>query len=77
MPHGPITRECDPSFSHSDLSQSTYYTNKHNHFKEIREWVYQKYVFCHKKDIWPLMGPLLVNVTLLIPFWFESGDPPN
>ena len=35
--YGPLIRECDPTCPHSGLSQGTYLTNKHNHFKEIRD----------------------------------------
>ena len=34
-PHGPLTRESYPTYSHSGLSQGIYKTNKHNHLKEI------------------------------------------
>ena len=32
-PHGPLAREGYPTFTHSSLSQGTYLTNKHDHFK--------------------------------------------
>ena len=38
--HGPFTRECDPTYPPFGLSQGTNKINKHNHFKEIRGWVF-------------------------------------
>ena len=37
IPYCPLSRECDPTYPHSGLIQGTYLTNKHNHFKEIRD----------------------------------------
>ena len=34
--HGPFTKDCDPTYSHSGLSMGTNETNKHTHFQEIR-----------------------------------------
>ena len=39
VPHGPLTIESHPIYTPSGLSQGTYQTNEHNHFKEIRDWV--------------------------------------
>ena len=33
--HEPFTRECNPTYSHSGLSQGTWQTYMHNYFKEI------------------------------------------
>ena len=35
-PHGPHIRKCEATDPHSCLSQGTYLSNKHTHFKEIR-----------------------------------------
>ena len=37
IPYVPLLRECDPTYPNSGLSKGTYLTNKHNHFKEIRD----------------------------------------
>ena len=59
-PSSAPTRKSHPTYIHSVLSKGTYQTNKHNHFKEIRdrvcenieiENVYTKFVFCTKEDI--------------------------
>ena len=55
----PLSWNVTLPISHSGLSQGTYLTNNNTHFKEIRDWVYQKYVFCHEEDILTPYGPLI------------------
>ena len=59
-------RKSHPTYNHSDLSKGAYQTNKHNHFKEIKdrvcgnietENVYTKLVVYAKEDILASYGP--------------------
>ena len=79
VPHGLLTIESHPIYTHSGLSQGTYQTNKHNHLKEIRDcgnnsWienVYKKYLFCHKKDILTSHGSFTKECD---PIYYVSGS---